>query len=169
MNITLEEIRRRFQACGVRLTPQRAAIYQALAGTTAHPTAEALYRKVKKQHPMMSQNTVYYTLGRLKAAGLVHEVNYWHDRARFDANMDLHHHLICLGCRRIDDLTDDVLDRLVISARRASEFHVLGHRVDFHGYCAECRGGTLTANRESLKGKHTRSKKRPRGSSVRRG
>jgi Fur family peroxide stress response transcriptional regulator len=168
MNLTLDEIRRRFRASGVRLTPQRVAIYQALTGTTAHPTAEALYRQVKRQHPMLSQNTVYYTLGTLKAAGLVDEVNYWHDGARFDANMALHHHLICLGCRRIDDLTNDGLDNLVISARRASGFHVLGHRVEFHGHCAECRHRRLTVNRESLHGKNKRSKKMPQGNSVRR-
>jgi Fur family transcriptional regulator, peroxide stress response regulator len=167
MNLTLDEIRRRFRACGVRLTPQRMAIYQALTGTTAHPTAEALYRQVKRQHTMLSQNTVYYTLGTLKAAGLVHEVNYWHDGARFDANMALHHHLICLGCRRIDDLTDDVLDNLVISARRASGFHVLGHRVEFHGHCAECRRRTFNGNRESLSGKKTRHAKKTRESSMR--
>ena len=166
MHIALDEIRRRFVTCGVRLTPQRAAIYQALAGTTAHPTAEVLYRQVKKQHPMLSQNTVYYTLGTLKAAGLIHEVNHGHDRARFDANMELHHHLICLGCRRIDDLTDDALDRLTISTRRKAGFHVVGHRVEFHGYCKACRRGTFIVNRESLHGKNKRSKKRP--SSVRR-
>jgi Fur family peroxide stress response transcriptional regulator len=110
-----------------------------LADTTTHPTAEALYRQVKKQHPMMSQNTVYYTLGALKAAGLVHEVNYWHDRARFDANMDLHHHLICLGCRRIEDITDEALDQVAVSSRRQSAFQVLGHRVEFHGYCQDCQ------------------------------
>ncbi|MDQ6733436.1 MAG: transcriptional repressor [Nitrospirota bacterium] len=167
MNIALDEIHRRFRACGVRLTPQRVAIYQALTGTTAHPTAEALYRQVKRKHPMMSQNTVYYTLGTLKTAGLIHEVNYWHDRARFDANMALHHHLICLGCRRIDDLTDDVLDSLAISAQRASGFQVLGHRVEFHGYCAECRRRTLTVNRKSFNAKKTRHTKRTRQGSVR--
>ena len=159
MHITLDDIRRRFRTRGVRLTPQRAAIYRALADTTMHPTAEALYRQVKKQHPMLSQNTVYYTLGALKAAGLVHEVNYWHDRARFDANMELHHHLICLGCRRIDDLTDDALDSLAVSARRTAGFHVLGHRVEFHGYCKECRRGTFNVSRETLDGKNKRSKK----------
>lgn len=138
MKITLDEIRRRFRRCGVRLTPQRAAIYRALADTTAHPTAEALYCQVKKQHPMMSQNTVYYTLGTLKASGLVHEVNYWHDRARFDANVDLHHHLICLGCRRIEDVTDEALDRVTVSSRQ-SAFQVLRHRVEFHGYCRDCQ------------------------------
>lgn len=139
MKVSLDEVRRRFRTCGMRLTPQRAAIYRALADTTTHPTADALYRHVKKQHPMMSQNTVYYTLGTLKAAGLVHEVNYWHDRARFDANMALHHHLICLGCRRIEDIADDALDQVKISSRRQHAFHVLGHRVEFHGYCPDCR------------------------------
>jgi Fur family peroxide stress response transcriptional regulator len=142
MKLTMDEIRRRFRERGLKLTPQRVAIYRALADTTTHPTADALYRQVKKQHPMISTNTVYYTLGTLKSAGLVHEVNYWHDRARFDANMDRHHHLICLGCRRIEDLTDDGLDRLTVSARRTSGFQVLGHRVEFHGYCQECRRRT---------------------------
>lgn len=168
MSITLDDIRRRFRGCGVRFTPQRAAIYQALADTTDHPTAEALYRQVKKQYPMLSQNTVYYTLGALKAAGLIHEVNYWHDRARFDANMDLHHHLICLGCRRIDDLTDDTLDRLAVSARRTAGFHVLGHRVEFHGYCAECRSRAFPVARASFNGKSKRSKQRPQRQSVHR-
>lgn len=167
MKITLGEIRRRFRACGVRLTPQRVAIYQALADTTTHPTADDLYRHVKQQHPMMSQNTVYYTLSALKAAGLVHEVNYWHDRSRFDANMDLHHHLICLRCRRIEDLTDGVLDRLTITSRRKSAFQVLGHRVEFHGYCEKCQCRTLNVNRELLNGKNTRNTKRTRSSSAR--
>jgi Fur family peroxide stress response transcriptional regulator len=73
----------------------------------------------------------------LRAAGLAHEVNYWHDRSRFDGNLTLHHHLICLGCRKIEDVTDSSLDQLGISGHRA-DFKVLGHRVEFHGYCAAC-------------------------------
>jgi Fur family peroxide stress response transcriptional regulator len=139
MELGLEEIRKRFRGRGLKLTPQRLAIYRALAGTTSHPTAEDLFRQVRKQHPMISPNTVYYTLGALRAAGLVHEVNYWHDRARFDANISLHHHLICLGCRKIQDLTDPSLDRLSAGERAQAGFQVVGHRVEFHGYCAACR------------------------------
>lgn len=139
MEIGVDEIRRRFRESGVRLTPQRMAIYRALANTTSHPTAEELYRAVKQVHPMMSQNTVYYTLGALREAGLVHEVNYWHDRSRFDANTTLHHHLICLGCRKIQDLRDEMLDGLTLSTHQGEGFTVSGHRVEFHGYCASCR------------------------------
>ncbi len=139
MTISLDEMRKRFRERGVRMTPQRAAIYGALAGTTSHPTAEDLYREVKKIHPMISQNTVYYTLGVLREAGLVREVNYWHDRSRFDANIGLHHHLICLGCRKIEDLMDATLDRLSVRVGSRLDFEVTGHRVEFHGYCAACR------------------------------
>ena len=97
MRLGQEDIRWRFHARGVKVTPQRAAIYQALAERADHPTADDLYRHVRRQYPMISPNTVYYTLGVLREAGLLHEVNYWHDRSRFDANISLHHHLICLA------------------------------------------------------------------------
>lgn len=142
MKLTAAQIRQRFGACGVKMTPQRAAIYQALAARVDHPTAEDLHRQVRKRYPMVSPNTVYYTLGVLQRAGLVHEVNYWHDRSRFDANTALHHHLICLRCRKIEDITDEALDRLRPAARTRGRFQVIGHRVEFHGYCAACRSRT---------------------------
>ena len=139
MRLGQEDIRWRFHARGVKVTPQRAAIYQALAERADHPTADDLYRHVRRQYPMISPNTVYYTLGVLREAGLVHEVNYWHDRSRFDANISLHHHLICLGCREIRDLTDVTLDRLRVSGQARAGFEITGHRVEFHGFCAACR------------------------------
>jgi Fe2+ or Zn2+ uptake regulation protein len=37
------------------------------------------------------------------------------------------------------DVMDDGLNHLAIPSRQARGFHVLGHRVEFHGYCASCR------------------------------
>ena len=154
MKLSPDEIRQRFKACGLKLTPQRAAIYQALVETTSHPTAEDLHRQVTKVHPMISPNTVYYTLSVLRDAGLVREVNYWHDRARFDANMALHHHLICLGCRRIQDLMDDALDGLMVSRERRAGFEVAGHRVEFHGFCAACSRRGMRATKSTHRAHH---------------
>jgi Fur family peroxide stress response transcriptional regulator len=139
MKLHPQEIEARFRRHAVRVTRQRAAIYAALAETTSHPSAEDLYRMVKPQQPMMSRNTVYYTLGVLRNAGLVREVNVGHDMARYDGNVSMHHHLICLGCGRILDVMDDDLNRLRLSSGQARGFDVLGHRVEFHGYCASCQ------------------------------
>ncbi len=132
-------IRERFKGCGLKSTPQRTAIYKALAETTTHPTADDLFRRVSKAYPMISQNTVYYTLAVLRDAGLVQEVNVWHDRARFDANISPHHHLICLSCRSISDLCDNGLNQLSSTAGIPSDFQVIGHQVEFRGYCGACR------------------------------
>lgn len=145
MQLDSQEIEARFRRHAVRVTRQRAAIYAALAETTSHPTAEDLYRTVKREHPMMSRNTVYYTLGVLRQAGLVQEVNVGHEVARFDGNVTVHHHLICLGCGQIVDVMDDGLNHLAIPSRQARGFHVLGHRVEFHGYCADCQQAGLGA------------------------
>lgn len=138
MKLTPEIIREQFKIRGLKTTPQRTAIYKALAETTNHPTAEDLYRQVSKTFPMISQNTVYYTLTVLRDAGLVQEVNFWHDRARFDANISPHHHLICLTCRSISDLSDNGLNQISSPAGIPADFEVIGHQVEFRGYCGAC-------------------------------
>ena len=139
MRLTKQEIKVQFKARGLKLTPQRCAIYEMLVASTDHPTAEDIYQTVKRAYPMISQNTVYYTLSALKGARLISEVNLGHEHARFDANMERHHHLVCLGCHKIEDLYDHALDQLKISARRANGYLLESHRVEFRGYCSRCR------------------------------
>ena len=139
MSLTLDCIRSLLKQKGLKVTPQRVAIYQALANTDSHPTASDLHQQVALDYPMISPNTVYYTLSSFRAAGLVKEVNYWHDQTRFDANVKPHHHLICLGCRTIVDIENRALNRLTSSSAIPREFQVLDHQVEFYGYCQRCQ------------------------------
>lgn len=144
MELQTNDIRDKFRACGLKSTPQRTAIYHALSRSSAHPTAEDLYAEVSPEYPMLSLNTVYYTLGVLQRAGLVHEVNVGHARARFDANLSPHHHLICVNCHIIVDVTDERLNRLVPPKQLPAGFTVTDHQVAFRGYCGECRQSNTT-------------------------
>jgi len=139
MKLTQQQIRELCKAKGLKVTPQRCAIYMMLTARTDHPTAEDIYRTVKRAYPMISQNTVYYTLSTLKEAGLISEVNFGHEHARFDANMDRHHHLVCVSCQEINDLYDETLDRLSMSSKKGRQYAILGHRVEFYGYCKRCQ------------------------------
>ena len=160
MIISQNDIRTRFKAQGLKVTPQRAAIYKALAETTSHPTAEALFHQVAKDYPMISPNTVYYTLSTLKDAGLVKEVNYWHDRARFDANVTPHHHLICLDCRAIFDIEDRSLNQIRQKAKIPKDFQVLSHQVEFYGYCSPCQKAQARQPSSSSRHSHIQSTRR---------
>lgn len=156
MTVSLTDIQRKFRERGLKSTPQRTAIYQALHRSKAHPTAEELYAEVFPKFPMLSLNTVYYTLAALKKSGLIQEVNVGHDRARFDANLSPHHHLICLGCHTIIDVMDAKLNRLATPIDLPSDFVVTDHQVSFRGFCGRCRLSISTTmqqgNSPSFKG-----------------
>ena len=145
---TPEAIRRRFRENGLKVTPQRYAIYEMMIHTDSHPTVEEIYQAVQPRFPMLSLNTVYYTVASLREAGLIADVPVQDSAARFDANMDRHHHLVCLGCHKIEDLYDHALDQLKIATRKTNGYLLESHRVEFRGYCSKCRKRQSQAKRK---------------------
>jgi Fur family transcriptional regulator, peroxide stress response regulator len=121
------------------LTPQRLAIFRALAATDVHPTAEEVFREIQPQMPSLALGTVYRTLEWLEAQGLITRVHDLGEPARFDANRDPHHHLLCIRCRRVVDFGDSQLDALLPRGRRLHGFRVLSHRLQVSGLCPRCQ------------------------------
>jgi Fur family peroxide stress response transcriptional regulator len=126
---------------GLSVTPQRLVLYKALLHTTAHPSPEILFEEVRAQMPTLSLATVYKTVETLKDLGLVQEVNPLHDRMRLDANMDPHHHLVCVRCRQVIDIHSDDLDGLQLPTELKRGYAVFNHSVQFSGLCPACRKG----------------------------
>ena len=54
------------RAAGLKLTHQRLEIYRELAMSSDHPSAESLYKRLKKKLPTISQDTIYRTLSTLE-------------------------------------------------------------------------------------------------------
>jgi Fur family peroxide stress response transcriptional regulator len=129
---------KRFQKKGLKLTNQRIAVYEALASTDTHPTADSIYHQVKEKYPMISLNTVYNTLEVLKEIGEISQIH-TDVSARFDANMSSHHHLVCLHCRKIEDFVDPELDQIPLKVPGRRDFKILSHKVEFQGYCKKCQ------------------------------
>jgi len=129
----------RLKAAGLKFTHQRLAIYEVLAAAVTHPTAEEIHGLVKVAYPMLSLNTVYTTLETLQSLGLIQQMRFLDNTARYDANVDAHHHVICLACRKIEDFGDPSLDRVRPPASIRRSYRLVSHRVEFYGYCGECR------------------------------
>lgn len=89
---------------GVRWTVQRYAVLEYLCEHRDHPTAEEIYRGLRKRLPAISRATVYNTLELLKEHGLVKELVIEKERARYDFDTSEHVHLKCRVCGRVYDL-----------------------------------------------------------------
>ncbi len=100
------------RASGLKLTPQRMAIVRELAADPTHPTAQELFERLRAALPTMSFATVYNTLDALASAGLCAALSLAPGPARFDPNMQAHHHAVCDRCGLVRDVPgDEVADR----------------------------------------------------------
>ncbi|MDF1563220.1 MAG: transcriptional repressor [Deltaproteobacteria bacterium] len=123
---------------GYSVTPQRLALYRELVSTDQHPSPEILFEKVRAQMPTLSLATVYKAVDTFRALGVIADVSPLHDRMRLDGNTEPHHHLICVDCKRVVDLSSGLLDQLKVPAEQASGFEVFTHSVQFTGRCPDC-------------------------------
>jgi len=138
MNFDMNEFdyRRIFADRGLRFTKQRCAIFEVLAYTDRHPTAEQLFEMVS-DHPVchgVSLATVYNTLDAFCDAELCVKLPVTHGCARYDANMvcktngedgrmriryeparQPHLHLVDQDSGEIHDVPDELSERLLAS------------------------------------------------------
>ncbi|MCS6816152.1 MAG: transcriptional repressor [Blastocatellia bacterium] len=127
------------RARGLSVTPQRLAIYHALITSSQHPSAEDIYRRIRRQYPTISLATVYKTLETLEHEGFISKVTPLHETARYDANRARHHHLICVRCHAIEDFSAEALEHLSLPQEATRSWRVLEYTVQVLGICRECQ------------------------------
>ena len=124
---------------GLQVTYQRLAIFKTLLNSTNHPTTEEIYQQVRKTFPMISLGTVYKTLEKFLEKGVVKRVHAFGDTARYEIPAEPHHHMICVKCRSMLDISDPITQE-DLSLPEGHGFQVLGHNVLVMGYCPGCHG-----------------------------
>jgi Fe2+ or Zn2+ uptake regulation protein len=127
---------------GVRVTAQRLAVYRALAEDRAHPTADAVHRRLRATMPSLSPATVYRILDALVTEGVLRRVSTTGGAGRFDANLAPHQHLVCRVCGRMVDVFASGVDVGRIAPDLPPGFVVEDVDVRIVGRCRTCSPGS---------------------------
>ncbi len=127
------------KAVGLKVTPQRLAIYQALVGDETHPSPDAVFRRVRSSHPTISHATVYKTLNTFEQHGIISRLTPLHETVRYDPMTSQHHHIICVRCKKVVNLPNEELKVIQIPHRVTRQNKLLGYSVHFNVLCASCR------------------------------
>jgi Fur family peroxide stress response transcriptional regulator len=134
---------------GLKMTPQRIALVREFAADESHPTAQALFERLRPAFPTMSFATVYNTLDALTRAGLSSTLRLG-QAARFDPNTEPHHHAVCDVCGDVRDVPalgepapaplrlPDPARGAALSKRRGARFQVRTVERIYRGTCAAC-------------------------------
>ncbi len=138
MNNSKEQFIEKCNQHGLKITPQRTIIYEELIKSKDHPSADVLYKKVRNRLSNISFDTVFRTLETFTEIGIIKQVEGSGELKRFDPDMDNHHHLHCMRCKKIIDFTNTDFDQLQLPNNLNNGFKTLNKRVVFEGVCKEC-------------------------------
>jgi Fur family transcriptional regulator, peroxide stress response regulator len=145
IELRLEEFKAAARAAGVKVTHQRLEIFRTVAASREHPDAEAVLRAVQPRMPTVSLDTVYRTLWLLTDLGLATTLGLRRESVRFDANLDPHHHYVCLRCGEAMDFESAALDALPIPDSVGQFGSVVSTHVEVRGTCRTCANQIQTA------------------------
>jgi len=136
----MSELVNAVKAQGMRMTPQRAIIFEAIEKLDGHITAEDIFAEVKQVNAYINLATIYRTLELLQDLDLMTQTNLGRGRTYFALKDHcLHHHLVCQECGGIEEFHDDVLEpvREVLEKKYGFEAHT--DHLSVFGICQECR------------------------------
>lgn len=120
------------------VTPQRLAIYKALINDKSHPKPETVHKNILSEFPTISLATVYKTLETFEEKGIISVVTPLHETVRYEAEIENHHHVVCVKCKKIVDVSDPELNNLKLPDI-VSEHNFINYNIQFNVICSDCR------------------------------
>ncbi|MDD3332873.1 MAG: transcriptional repressor [Proteiniphilum sp.] len=107
------KIRNLISGKGLKVTPQRMRVLEAIYLLDNHPTAENILEYIRRNDPNIGYGTVYKVLETLVEHNLIVKVKTEKDVMRYDGILENHHHLYCKQCDYIEDYHNEKLDKLL--------------------------------------------------------
>jgi len=137
---TKKQILTELKHAGFRITEQRKAIIDFIAGREDHPSARQIYDEIKSSLGI-SFATIYNTLKTLVELELIKEIDFEHSENRYDTNLIPHLNLVCIECGKIEDV-DFNLPVSSEEIKTKNNFTTTGYRLEYMGLCARCLPNT---------------------------
>ena len=104
-----------------------------------HPTADAVYERVKDMIPSVSRATVYRILNRFAEKRVIKRIKIPGAADVYDTTLDNHYHLRCNACGRVMDVDIPIIEDLCYKVNPSAAYVVTGYDIVFSGYCPDCK------------------------------
>lgn len=136
----LDLVAERMQVEGLRLTRTRRAVLEAVLGAGPHFTVEDVCRRARG----VGRATVFRTMRLLQRLDMICRVRLDDGSLhyRLTRTRGHHHHLVCMGCGRVEAFTFCNVPALAEEVARSTGYEIEGHWLEVYGRCDACRQRT---------------------------
>lgn len=122
-----------------RTTEPRRAVARLVADRAGHFSAADLVEAARARRLTVGRATIFRTLEVLADLDLVERIDLPSgEHAYVACEPSHHHHVVCSGCGRSEDIDDAGLRAVVRDIARRTGYRIDDHRLELFGRCAHC-------------------------------
>lgn len=125
-----------------RVTPIRIALIEIMTKNQRPLSSQELLNYLIKKGFGANKTTVYRQLESLQKNRMVNEVHFNDRVTRYEIvkQNTHHHHLVCLKCQKVDDISlPGDLSLQEKKVWKKNRFKITQHLLEFFGYCKSCQ------------------------------
>lgn len=132
----MTEISTYLESHGVKPSVQRIALMEYLLTHRTHPTVDEMYSALISKIPTLSKTTVYNTMKLFVDNNLALSIAIDDKNLRFDGDVSVHAHFLCLNCGKLYDLPVDDSEKLKLESVEGKSVKEV--MLYYKGYCENC-------------------------------
>jgi len=135
-----EQFKKLFQQERVENFDDRFKVLEAFLSTEEHVTVDELAGRLNVKGAGLSTDFVRDTLKMLSRLGFARQSRFDNGVVRYEHHHlgDHHDHMICTKCGKISEFKEDRLEAYQIKIAANHGFHMLRHKMEIYGICADC-------------------------------
>jgi Fur family ferric uptake transcriptional regulator len=144
--VLLDRFRRYLRDHRQPVTRQRDLVAEAVFLSDDHLSVDQIQRQLNERGEAVGLATIYRTLDVLVRSGLVRAHDFGQGFKRYEPMpAQAHHeHLICVRCGRVDEFSNERLERMLPTIADEHNFLHQRHRVEVYGVCQDCQRKDFT-------------------------
>lgn len=122
---------------GLKVTHPRVVVLERLnQAQDHHLSAEEIYRVLLERGHDLGLATVYRVLNQFEDAGIVQRHHFEGGKSVFELTNKPHHdHIICLGCGKVIEFRDDIIEDKQKEIAKKYNIQLTNHSLHLYGYC----------------------------------
>jgi len=135
------------ERAGYQATPNRRLVAELVASTSGHFTAADLLERGRREQVNIGRATIFRALEVMTSLRVVERLDLpsgAHAYVVCDPD-EHHHHIVCSGCGRSEDIADGELVVVVDDIARRSGYRIESHRLELFGRCPDCAAAAEAA------------------------
>ncbi len=131
----------RMKKCGHRASNTRDVLIEILNTAKQPLSVPEIIALMRENNTVVNKSTVYREIEKLLNHEIIREIYLEAGKNRYEiANKDHHHHIMCVSCKRVDDVpVEKDVEQHEKTIEKKLQYTIVNHSLEFFGVCKSCQ------------------------------